>query len=1774
MERIKRIVCLLLCLVMVVGIVPANVLAEEVDPLAETQASDTGNLVGGKVYTLDTNGVTADKNYLIVNTNNGDGYALTNNNGTAERTPVTISNNTITVEDDTNIAWQFSGSTSGSVGNNDRYVYPNNGSLSLNTSGTDLTISNQNNGAYRISRAGDRRTYYLRYINNAWTGSTSSGNVYLYEYTSASSGESVEFTVTPGSATLKPEDTLALTGTVTVAGTAVDLGNCTITWKSNNAEVATVSNGTVTGVADGEANIVATLSAVNGIALQTAIVLPIPVTVQSKALDKTFAPVLTGNDPITINVGETPDFSGIQLEVKYEGDEETTFITVDNGLVISEYDNNTIGSSYLTISFGGEIYGTVRLTVKGDPYAGKEDATTYPEYPADGAVRIDKNAYEEDFQNTGVVRVELDVAGVSVKPAVDVILVTDLSNSMAWVAGSRTDATSHETTKLYGLQQSVASFADIFLAADEDGSATKNTMSLVTFGGYDADHTNKVYSDYADATQTLLLGCVDASEVKSTINDIRLLADSGYSGGYRLSFDGGNTYKGNYGNTNYDHAFMQTADAIADLKAAYKTANGTEYDDSGRQIYILFMTDGAPSNYDGVYYQTKSGDRPDVNSTWIDADGDQVTYTMGSYGQDAWYEYIAGGTYNATTDTIPGNPLYWADQVYNITSVANIYGVGFDIDNGGFSGYYFTYDEGTPLEKVLQHLVTGETLEVFSADDQAGLSKIYSDLATKIRYAGTNANVTDVVDSDFNLQLTQTTGEDAINPGDLGFKPTITIKAYDLWTKEETDDSTLIGTRQKDENGEEIFESLENVTFNDDGTEAFSDMVDGGETNILSTEDGVTTISGHYFTYTCTGDSVETFEWNIGNITDKEIALSYYAYLTGTMEGTRPQGLYYTNEEAVLEYIDINEKHATKIFPIPAVAWGGASTAYEFYLVNEAGQPCDRNGNVIPFANRVIITGPYYEELYLNQEDEEKAKEIVAAYVLPAGYTLYDETAQYTVVTASGDKQGSLTISDPGYGTIGTKENYTGTRYAKVTNEDGSVSYVESETGSYKKITAQTTIVVYPTDLENEKSFIQTRVAFGVKYNEIPDEAEFSLTPDKVVIDYGKEIVINIANGNDDLEDGYTAKLVGFSKYYADVDMKQKFSSTPYTDNYKATYGIFSIENNGENGTESTVRYKPTAIVNDVEMIFCVIEMHNATGNDTYYMVDWLTVIPATSVYYETDFATGVFATSTTSETDTWQTKEDTSSEKDDNTQDDGTIGENQTYGYDSTYNDDTHLSDGDSLFVKGQGYDTANDNAAKTYTTFSFKGTGFDLISRTGAAQGLIKAEVFSDAAMTGVERTVSVLNKSESNLELYQIPVVSIDGLDYGTHYVRVSVDQSYTSTIPALSALDRGDEFYFDAIRVFDPAMGNEVAEEAYAADGEANRQPAEVRALLLSEDFYATLAGETTGALFIDRTQGNVDVGNQGQIQHDYKVETYATVGPNNETYLSNGQAVAFKLNTSTAPASFDLGAKSITGVTAGLEVTITNNAGTSWTVSKDITSSTAQNINLLENGNPAVFNGNVYVIITNTADGVLSVTDMKAAFGSIDGNNVQAQDLFAADTASVMTLSAETEAYDPYAVSYTVDAATFTVARAVLLAADAPEEEIPDETEPEETEPEVTEPEETEPEVTEPEAKPNYDILDASIKTTTGKNKKTVITVETTQDVVELKIREGKKSVKVSSIDYEDQEDGTRVWTIVLSNSNNGNKSYTITGYGEDGTSGRSASVSNKNNKNNKKNNKR
>lgn len=341
-----------------------------------------------------------------------------------------------------------------------------------------------------------------------------------------------------------------------------------------------------------------------------------------------------------------------------------------------------------------------------------------------------------------------------------------------------------------------------------------------------------------------------------------------------------------------------------------------------------------------------------------------------------------------------------------------------------------------------------------------------------------------------------------------------------------------------------------------------------------------------------------------------------------------------------------------------------------------------------------------------------------------------------------------------------------------------------------------------------------------------------------------------------------------------------------------------------------------------------------------------------------------------------------------------------ECYGYDSSYDNDRGLSDGESLFIAGTGYKTAT---AKAYTmaSFTFTGTGFDIISRTNEKQATLRVTVKNAEGVT--ERTLTINNKGE--LDLYQIPVVSMEDFPYGEHTVTIEVNSPVTYT-GVLAPLSRGGEFYLDAVRIYDPidvekdglSTEEETVLNAYTADFEAYPYIKEVRDVILSATEFNALVGSEEGAVFIDQAEemtvppgftsgtGGPDVSVDNHIT--YEIATYEKAGPKNEVYLSNGQSVAFKLllNTAETPTGIDIGAKAIhKGDTPILTVGYTTALSTAPVIkeARSIETNTAMYypIQFTEGSFASDTDGRyLYLVISNTGnDSVLSITDLKFTY---------------------------------------------------------------------------------------------------------------------------------------------------------------------------------------------------
>ena len=372
-------------------------------------------------------------------------------------------------------------------------------------------------------------------------------------------------------------------------------------------------------------------------------------------------------------------------------------------------------------------------------------------------------------------------------------------------------------------------------------------------------------------------------------------------------------------------------------------------------------------------------------------------------------------------------------------------------------------------------------------------------------------------------------------------------------------------------------------------------------------------------------------------------------------------------------------------------------------------------------------------------------------------------------------------------------------------------------------------------------------------------------------------------------------------------------------------------------------------------------------ANDPSYVGDSIkytfTIIPATTVYYEDSFVDFYDAGSSAKKTEFTQTIENNDVmgvwyvEGDANTTAEqalSKLGDKAIYGYDEAYKNSRMFSMDSAKKV------TVNDASGYAQAKFTFKGTGFDVISLTNSDSGAITVEVLKDGTTAqtkdGKDAFYLVNNYygykyengqwvvAQNATTLYQIPVMKVSGLEYGTYTAVITVD--YAEFFNKTN--DNKYSFWLDAIRIYDP-MGENAD---YTKDNEGYPQYIKLRNELAKNDGSV----KNTGLLFID-----------GAASAD--VATYANFGPNNEVYLANGQAISFKLNipTGTQIASVQIGAKAPNGKAATLMV---NNVE----VVSELKTATEMYYKISQDGN-----GNFTV--TNTGDGILSLTNLKITYSA-------------------------------------------------------------------------------------------------------------------------------------------------------------------------------------------------
>ena len=498
---------------------------------------------------------------------------------------------------------------------------------------------------------------------------------------------------------------------------------------------------------------------------------------------------------------------------------------------------------------------------------------------------------------------------------------------------------------------------------------------------------------------------------------------------------------------------------------------------------------------------------------------------------------------------------------------------------------------------------------------------------------------------------------------------------------------------------------------------------------------------------------------------------------------------------------------------------------------------------------------------------------------------------------------------------------------------------------------------------------------------------------DKVyVFDYGLESNIADATTGDglfqdgtfyndkakDTVDDTTAKLDQITSEASDIDYRQ----TEITGNQNAI--------NRDGSAEGEVTFKPIAFMDKVEKytytanITKVDTEFNSANPETGTTVHGtIKTMPANVVYYEDNFNEKANSSNSAvkiiySENNTSKDGTDVKLEQSND--------QSEQYGHDNAYANGDKYSSGSSTKME-----------KSATATFTFKGTGFDIISRTNTETGTIGVKVYKGEKASGEPiRNIPLITYYDDG-DLYQVPVIHETDFDYGTYTVVVEV-KSYNPD---------GIVFYLDGVRIYEPLDDQEYTDEegtTYDSDNylesEVDAHIYEIRPMIIGNTVdgktanHAMLMQYTPGGNVVLSAGGNTVVETLNGIVPEGATETtddferYWKWGPNNELYLEPGNAVGFLIPAdiydSTKPyATFQIGAKATSNKAVTLKTILPDG-----TEAKDSTitvnSATDMYYKINVTDEMKTKDGKYYqVVIANTDGGMVSLTNIKSTCDPID-----------------------------------------------------------------------------------------------------------------------------------------------------------------------------------------------
>lgn len=461
-------------------------------------------------------------------------------------------------------------------------------------------------------------------------------------------------------------------------------------------------------------------------------------------------------------------------------------------------------------------------------------------------------------------------------------------------------------------------------------------------------------------------------------------------------------------------------------------------------------------------------------------------------------------------------------------------------------------------------------------------------------------------------------------------------------------------------------------------------------------------------------------------------------------------------------------------------------------------------------------------------------------------------------------------------------------------------------------------------------------------------------------------------------EDGKTLTLHykisanNLEKYYVvDFGLPVQFELTDLVNDTNLSKVRISTVTDGNvtyDETTKTFTYTPTEVLKSLATASIAISY---TGKEEAILT--VGFIPASTVYYEEGFAS--YSANWVSEGTAHgarQAKEPYGQAT-------------NSYGFDPAYRENSANSEGTVARTTTVGSDA----------TFKFNGTGLELYLRTQNANNT--TEPSNEAAQDATNHSYMLVqvyagDTADAN-NLKRMSFVDVNNL-----FVQKDVQYSYNTpcwTVDEMALNDytvvvrfvKGQELAIDGFRV--TGTQGERYEKAYARDGEANMQTAEIRNMVLAQanvnnaifgmsaPMYQVGVNEVLDAVFDDKDviSGAAIIASNGTVNTNVTVDKdLVNIGPKNEIYLKQGEAVVMQLTGSYA--SVQVGMRSLTGAEVSYKIN-----GTSDTMKSTV--------DMYYKVTPAAGK----LVIQNVSGGILALTKLKvtsAAAASTDDPGVVPQ----------------------------------------------------------------------------------------------------------------------------------------------------------------------------------------